>query len=110
VNGNLARASSGMAENILDTGLVISVAIPSSAGKVRGSAVSCLSLLVLLAEAGLGRYKDFSRGRGRVGTRIRSRTWSGWNSNRSGLLRDSREGFLAFNALLPGQSAEVEPR
>jgi 4-diphosphocytidyl-2C-methyl-D-erythritol kinase len=54
VCGSLARASFGMAESGLDTGLAVSVAIPSSAGFAGGSATTCISLSVLLAEARLG--------------------------------------------------------
>lgn len=76
---NLPHASSGMAGSGLDTGLVVSVAIPSSAGFAGGPAASCISLLVLLAEAEL--ELDFFRDRGRVSARVRNHAWSGWNSS-----------------------------
>jgi hypothetical protein len=72
VRGNLARALSGMAKSWLDIGLAVFVAIPSLEGFVGGSAVACVSLLVLLAEAGLRRDRDFPRGRDRVGIQIHS--------------------------------------
>jgi hypothetical protein len=93
VHGNLARSSSGMAESRWDIGLAVSVAISSSAVFVGGSATSCVSQLVLLAEAGLEQDEDFSRGRGRVGARVCSHAWNGWNNVRNGLLWDSLESW-----------------
>jgi hypothetical protein len=52
--GNMACASSGMAESRLDIDLAVSIGIPSSAGFAGGLAAACVSLLVLLASAGLG--------------------------------------------------------
>jgi hypothetical protein len=63
VCGNLVRASSGMVESRLDASLVVSVAILSSAGFAGEQVASHVSLLEQLAEAGLGRGEDFSRGR-----------------------------------------------
>ena len=82
--GDLVLASSKMAESRLDTGPIVPVAILSSAGLAGEEAASHLSLLVQLAEARLGRDKDFSRGRGQVRTMICVHDWSGWNSGRSG--------------------------
>jgi hypothetical protein len=82
--GDLVLASFEMAESRLDTGPVVPVAILSSAGLVGEREASRLSLLVQLAEAGLGRDEDFSRGRGRVGTLIYHQDWSCWNSGRNG--------------------------
>jgi hypothetical protein len=51
VRGNLVGPSFGMAESRWDTDLAVSVPILSSVAFAGGSAVSCISLLVLLAEA-----------------------------------------------------------
>jgi hypothetical protein len=106
VCGNLARPSSEMVESRWDTGLAVSIAILSSVAFVGGSAAACVSLLVLLAEGGLGCDGDFSRGG--VSARVLSHVWSGWNSSRSGLLRDSRESIWhlmrpTFNEVELGQ-------
>jgi hypothetical protein len=51
---DLVLVSSEMAKSRLDTYLVVTVAILSSAGLAGEQAVSCVSLLVQFAEAGLG--------------------------------------------------------
>jgi hypothetical protein len=55
--------------------------------------VSSVLLLMLLAEAMLGRDGDFSCGRGRVCAWVHNHAGRGQNSSRSGLLRDSRESW-----------------
>ena len=78
-----------------------SVVIPSSTVFAGGLATSYVSLLMLLAKAGLGR--DFSRGRGQVGPRVRSHAWSGWYNSRSGLMRDLRESWWhLMHPAMPG--------
>jgi hypothetical protein len=61
-----------MGESRLDTVLVVSVAILSLEGFAGEEATSCVSLLVMFVEARLRQDGDFSRGRARVGTLIRS--------------------------------------
>jgi hypothetical protein len=94
---DLVLASSEMAESRLDTGLLVPIAILSSVGVAGGQATSRFSLLVQLAEAGLRRDEDFSRGRCRFGTLICSHigvvgTSSEWENSARYLHLDRRCG------------------
>jgi hypothetical protein len=96
-----------MAESRLDTTLAVCVGILSSTVFAGGSTASYVSLLMLLAEAGLGCDGDFSRGRDRVGARVCSH--AGVVGIAVGVVPAGFTGELvAFNAPLPWQMAEAE--